>query len=198
MLPLKCKVKQFVIGPAQSLKKDLHASVILGALICSCIAAVWICIIFFYFFCGALNGLYCFAAWVIPFSAPIFLFGSKLLLSSVGYCIIISLPPCVCCGCCCSRIQRQQSTKEGSFLRGQWRQQRLLSTVAMAATKAPFYSGDGGSKGLFLQRQQSAKEGSFLQRRWWQQRLLSTVAMAATKASFNGGNGGNKGFFQRR
>ena len=153
---------------------------------------------FFYFFCCALNGLYCFSAWVIPFSAPIFLFGLKLLLSSVGCCMIISLSPCVCCGCCCSRIQHQQSAREGSFLRGRWRQQRLLSMVALAATKAPFYGGDGGNKVFFLQRQQSAKEGSFLQRRWWQQRLLSTVAMAATKASFNGGNGGNKGFFQRR
>jgi hypothetical protein len=154
---------------------------------------------FFYFFCCALNGLYCFSAWVIPFSAPIFLFGLKLLLSSVGCCMIISLSPCVCCGCCCSRIQHQQSAREGSFLRGRWRQQRLLSMVAMAATKAPFfYGGDGGNKVFFLQRQQSAKEGSFLRWRWWQQGLLSTVAMAATKASFNGGDGGNKGSFQWR
>jgi len=138
---------------------------------------------FFYFFCGALNGLYCFSAWVIPFSAPIFLFGLKLLLSSVGCCMIISLSPCVCCGCCCSRIQHQQSAREGSFLRGRWRQQRLLSMVAMAATKAPFYGGDGGNKGSFL--------------RWQlrQQRLLSTAVMVATKAPFNGGN---KGSFLRR
>jgi hypothetical protein len=74
MLPLKCKVKQFTIGPAQSLKKDLHICMpqsFWGQLFAF---ALLLCVlVIFNFFCGALYGLNCLSVWVIPFSTPFFL-----------------------------------------------------------------------------------------------------------------------------
>jgi hypothetical protein len=71
---------------------------------------------------------------------------------------------------------------KGFFLQWRWWQQRLISMVAMAATKASFNGGNGGNKGPFQRWQ------------WQQQRFLSMAVMAATKAPSHGGNG----FFQQQ